>query len=133
MQFMPATWHSYGLGGDVHDPHDSIMGAANYLAQMGATLAPSSSHSTPDGLSRNPRLDRALLRYNHDEDYVRAVRNYAAMMDDDPTQYLNLYSWPVEISTMIGTIVLPAGYSQARRVSVSWWVITHNPDSLNVS
>ena len=71
MQFMPANWHSYGLGGDVHDPHDSIMCAANYLAQMGATLAPPSSHSAPDGLSRNPRLDRALLRYNHDEDYAR--------------------------------------------------------------
>jgi membrane-bound lytic murein transglycosylase B len=31
MQFLPSTWRRYGLGGDVHDPHDAILGAANYL------------------------------------------------------------------------------------------------------
>jgi membrane-bound lytic murein transglycosylase B len=31
MQFIPSTWAAYGLGGDVHDPHDAVMGAANYL------------------------------------------------------------------------------------------------------
>jgi membrane-bound lytic murein transglycosylase B len=31
MQFIPSTWRAYGLGGDVHDPHDAILGAANYL------------------------------------------------------------------------------------------------------
>ena len=36
MQFMPATWTAYGLGGDVHDPHDAILGAANLLAATGA-------------------------------------------------------------------------------------------------
>ena len=33
MQFLPDTWRRYGLGGDVHDPHDAILGAANYLAR----------------------------------------------------------------------------------------------------
>ena len=32
MQFEPATWRAYGLGGNVHDPRDAILGAANYLA-----------------------------------------------------------------------------------------------------
>src|SRR6185503_3727912 len=36
MQFMPGTWRTYGLGGDVHDPHDAILGAANYLHANGA-------------------------------------------------------------------------------------------------
>src|SRR5207253_1187355 len=36
MQFMPATWHAYGLGGNVHAPHDAILGAANYLRASGA-------------------------------------------------------------------------------------------------
>jgi membrane-bound lytic murein transglycosylase B len=31
MQFIPSTWAAYGLGGDVHDPHDAVLGAANYL------------------------------------------------------------------------------------------------------
>src|SRR4029079_6882709 len=36
MQFMPATWRAYGLGGNIHDPHDAILGAANYLRASGA-------------------------------------------------------------------------------------------------
>ena len=36
MQFMPATWRRYGLGGNVHDAHDAILGAANYLHASGA-------------------------------------------------------------------------------------------------
>ena len=36
MQFLPATWHEYGLGGNIEDPHDAILGAANYLAASGA-------------------------------------------------------------------------------------------------
>ena len=36
MQFMPATWRSYGRGGDVQDPHDAILGAARFLAAAGA-------------------------------------------------------------------------------------------------
>ena len=36
MQFLPATWREYGLGGNIEDPHDAILGAANYLAASGA-------------------------------------------------------------------------------------------------
>jgi membrane-bound lytic murein transglycosylase B len=32
MQFEPATWRAYGLGGDVYNEHDAILAAANLLA-----------------------------------------------------------------------------------------------------
>jgi soluble lytic murein transglycosylase-like protein len=61
MQFMPATWRAYGLGGDVRDPADAILGAANYLHANGA-----------------PRdLRRALWHYNPSHAYVDAVLRYS--------------------------------------------------------
>jgi membrane-bound lytic murein transglycosylase B len=64
MQFMPATWAAYGLGGDVHDPRDAILGAANLLHANGS-----------------PGDDaRALYRYNPSSLYVDAVRRYARRM-----------------------------------------------------
>jgi hypothetical protein len=30
MQFLPSTWAAHGLGGDVHDPRDAGLGAANW-------------------------------------------------------------------------------------------------------
>jgi membrane-bound lytic murein transglycosylase B len=56
MQFIPSTLRAYGLGGNVHDPHDAIIGAANYLHANGVPLNyrraffrynPSGSTSTP--------------------------------------------------------------------------------------
>src|SRR3954449_5457404 len=35
MQFEPATWRRYGMGGDVYDAHDAIVAAANLLAANG--------------------------------------------------------------------------------------------------
>ena len=64
MQFMPATWAAYGLGGDVLDPADAILGAANYLHANGA-----------------PGDDAAaLLHYNPSRRYVDAVRRFARRM-----------------------------------------------------
>src|SRR2546428_198137 len=61
MQFLPATWHAYGLGGDVHDPAGAILGAANYLHANGA-----------------PRNTwNALYRYNPSRLYVDAVLRFA--------------------------------------------------------
>ena len=49
MQFMPAHVEAYGLGGDIQDPRDAVMAAANYLRASGA-----------------PRdYRRALYAYNH--------------------------------------------------------------------
>lgn len=102
MQFMPATWASYGLGGDVTDPHDAILGAANYLRANGG--------ATADG------LDRALRRYNNDERYVRAVRAYAAVMQDDERSYLAFHAWEVYFRTTAGRVHLPVGYDEAEPV-----------------
>jgi soluble lytic murein transglycosylase-like protein len=64
MQFMPATWAAYGMGGDVQDPRDAIMGAANYLHANG---------SPGDD-------DRALYHYNPSSLYVKAVQGYRRQM-----------------------------------------------------
>jgi len=81
MQFIRATWASYGQGGDVHDPHDAILGAARFLHAAGA---PSDERA-------------ALLRYNPSPLYVRAVRGYARLMRRDPRAYYGLYAWPAPI------------------------------------
>jgi len=36
MQFTPATWIDYGMGGDIFDPQDSINASANYLKSLGS-------------------------------------------------------------------------------------------------
>jgi membrane-bound lytic murein transglycosylase B len=76
MQFMPATWRAYGMGGDVRDPRDAIMGAANYLRASGA----------PAGYRR------ALYAYNPSDLYVRTVRMYARRIATDPRAYPQLYA-----------------------------------------
>jgi membrane-bound lytic murein transglycosylase B len=77
MQFMPATWRAYGLGGDVRDPHDAIIGAANLLSQAGAPAS----------------YARALYAYNPSSLYVDAVRHYARVMARDSDAVYILYSW----------------------------------------
>lgn len=111
MQFIPATWARYGMGGDVWQPHDAIMGAANYLAANGG--------------NSDATLDQALRRYNDDVRYVRAVRNYAAMMDADPHAFAALHAWPVEYRTTEGDIPLPTGYASDHPVPVAEWLASH--------
>jgi membrane-bound lytic murein transglycosylase B len=79
MQFIPSTWRAYGLGGNVHDPHDAILGAANYLHANGAPR----------------RAWAALYRYNPSSLYVEAVLRYARQMTRDPRAYYAYYSWQV--------------------------------------
>jgi membrane-bound lytic murein transglycosylase B len=86
MQFMPATWRQYGLGGNVQDAHDSIMGAANYLRASGAP--------------RN--LRRALHAYNPSLAYVDAVLRYARQISADRTMFYALYCWQVFVKTPKG-------------------------------
>lgn len=90
MQFIPSTWRAYGLGGDVHDPHDSILGAANYLHANGAP--------------RNYR--RALFRYNPSWLYVDAVLRYARRIRADPRAFYVLYSRQVFVRTPRGLVRL---------------------------
>jgi membrane-bound lytic murein transglycosylase B len=79
MQFMAATWRAYGRGGDISDPHDAILGAANYLHANGA-----------------PRSNlRALLHYNPSRDYASAVQRYARRIRTDWRAFYGYYAWSV--------------------------------------
>ena len=81
MQFMPATWRAYGLGGDVRDPHDAILGAANYLHANGA-----------------PRSNRrALFHYNPSSHYVEAVLRFARRIRRDERAFYAYYAWQVYV------------------------------------
>ena len=90
MQFIPSTWRAYGMGGDVHDDHDAIMGAANYLRASGA----------PGSYSR------ALYAYNNHSLYVRAVLRFARRMKVDRRAYWRLWSWQVFVRTRRGDVRL---------------------------
>jgi hypothetical protein len=83
MQFIPSTWRAYGMGGDVHDPHDAILGAANYLRASGAP----------------GDLPGALYAYNPSDLYVRAVLAYAERIRRDRHAFLSYYSWEVFVRT----------------------------------
>ena len=86
MQFLPSTWRTYGLGGDVHDPHDAILGAANYLHASGAPRS----------------YRRALYGYNPSSAYVDAVLRYARRMRIDRRAYFGYYAWQVFARTPRG-------------------------------
>ncbi len=86
MQFIPSTWAAYGMGGDIDDPHDAIMGAANYLRASGAP-----------GDYRD-----ALYAYNPSPAYVEAVMRYTHRIRQDPNAYLAYYSWQVFVNTPSG-------------------------------
>jgi soluble lytic murein transglycosylase-like protein len=82
MQFEPATWKAYGLGGDVDDPHDAILGAANYLA---------ANHARTDERD-------ALYHYNRSPLYVDAVLRYARRIGRDRHAFFAYYCWRVIVS-----------------------------------
>ena len=86
MQFMPATWRAYGLGGDVQDPHDAILGAANYLRANGAARD----------------LRTALWHYNPSQLYVDAVVAFARRIRADRHAFLSYYAWSVFVRTTDG-------------------------------
>ena len=86
MQFLPATWRAYGLGGDVRDPHDAIVGAANYLRAHGAPRS----------------YRRALYAYNPSPLYVDAVLRYARRIVSDRRAFLTYYSRQVFVVTPSG-------------------------------
>jgi tetratricopeptide (TPR) repeat protein len=77
MQFLPTTFREYGGGGDIMSAHDSIQAAALLLARNGAPAD----------------YDRAILRYNHSQDYVTAVKAYAAAIRGDGLWLTRLYYW----------------------------------------
>jgi soluble lytic murein transglycosylase-like protein len=94
MQFIPSTWEAFGAGGDVHDPHDAILGAGRYLAASGGP----------------GDMRAALFAYNRADAYVDAVTGYAQNMLDDERAYYGYYHWQVTYRTVDGLYLLPVGY-----------------------
>ncbi len=88
MQFIPSTWDAYGMGGDIHEPRDAIMGAANYLSASGA----------PESYRR------ALYAYNPSDHYVDAVLAYTRRIRHDRDAYLAFHSWQVFVNTPGGIV-----------------------------
>jgi soluble lytic murein transglycosylase-like protein len=95
MQFMPATWSSYGKG-DVNSDHDSIIAAARYLVAAGAP----------------GDMQRAFYAYNHSLGYVNALLAYASVMKNDPAQYAGYHGWQVYYATVDGPVFLPVGWTK---------------------
>jgi membrane-bound lytic murein transglycosylase B len=77
MQFEPATWRAYGLGGDVDNEHDAILAAANLLAANGGRT--------------NERA--ALMHYNLSPLYWDTVLHLAHRMASVPTAFREYYTW----------------------------------------
>jgi membrane-bound lytic murein transglycosylase B len=94
MQFMPATWASYGRG-DVNNPHDAILAAGRYLK----------AHGAPSNMSK------AIYAYNPSMLYVRAVQLYAQQMFTNERTFLGYYNWQVYVPTRNGVVLLPEGWS----------------------
>ena len=94
MQFMPATWASYGRG-DVNNPHDAILAAGRYLH----------THGAPQNMAR------AIYAYNPSTLYVRAVQLYAQQMFANNRVFLGYYNWQVYVQTTKGEVLLPEGFS----------------------
>jgi len=108
MQFMPQTWAAYGRG-DVNSPRDAIMSAGNYLAASGFA----------------GNRDRAIYAYNHANQYVRAVNDYAAILAADPGAFAGYYRWEVYYYTTAGDVLLPIGYAETQRIPVEEYLAAH--------
>ncbi len=78
MQFMPETWQSYGVDAleagyaDPYNPVDAVFAAARYLRAAGAATD----------------LRRAILAYNHSEEYVDSVMLRAKLVSTYPKQVI---------------------------------------------
>jgi transglycosylase-like protein with SLT domain len=90
MQFLPSTWEAFGLGGDIHDTRDAILGAANYLRATGA----------PED------MPAALWAYNPVEYYRQAVLRYERLMRRDVRVFYAFYSWQVFVRIRSGAVQL---------------------------
>jgi membrane-bound lytic murein transglycosylase B len=77
MQFIPGTWRQYGQGGNIMDPHDSILAAARLLVRNGAP----------------GNMRQAIFHYNNDYDYVDAVEFFARAYRANPHWIDHMYYW----------------------------------------
>ncbi|HTY27088.1 MAG TPA: lytic transglycosylase domain-containing protein [Mycobacterium sp.] len=109
MQFLPATFASYGQGGDIDSPRDSIAAAGRYLAANGFATD----------------RDHAIYQYNHANQYVRAVDQYAALIASDPSAFGAYYRWDVYCRTTAGDVLLPIGYAATSPIPAADYVASH--------
>ena len=109
MQFLPSTFASYGNGGDIASPHDSILAAGRFLAANGFA----------------GDRDRAIFAYNHSGEYVGAINDYAAVLAGDPAAFAGYYRWDIYYFTTSGDVLLPVGYAQTQRIPVADYVASH--------
>ncbi|MGZ4513815.1 MAG: transglycosylase SLT domain-containing protein [Mycobacterium sp.] len=109
MQFLPTTFATYGQGGDINSPRDSIMAAGRLLAA--------------NGFANDPA--HAVYGYNHAHEYVRAVDQYAALIAADPAAFPTYYRWDVYYVTTAGDVLLPVGYTAPSPIPVGEYLATH--------
>ena len=109
MQFLPSTFATYGQGGDINSPRDSILAAGRFLAANGF------------GGDR----DHAIYQYNHAHQYVQAVDQYAALIASDPAVFGDYYRWDVYYNTTAGDVLLPIGYATTSRIPVGDYLASH--------
>lgn len=109
MQFLPSTFAAYGEGGDIAAPRDSILAAGRYLAANGFAT----DH------------DHAIYRYNHSNQYVRAVNQYAALIGADPAAFTGYYRWDVYFLTTAGDVLLPIGYAASSPIPAEEYLAGH--------
>ncbi len=113
MQFLPSTWDIYGNGGDIDDPHDSILAAARLLRSNGFIRDKAS----------------ALYRYNNSAAYVRGVSLHAQVMQRQPRALLGYHAWQVYYLTERGSVWLEEGYAARRPIPVDRYLEQH-PEAL---
>jgi hypothetical protein len=104
MQFLPATWATYGHG-DIYRPRDAIFAAARFLAGHGAPAS----------------IGSALYAYNPSWRYVDAVQRYARQLRADPNALPGYYDSQVIYRLTRGWVLLPRGYGitpAARAITV---------------
>lgn len=109
MQFLPSTFASYGQGGDINSPRDSIMAAGRLLGANGFA---------------NDR-DHAIYGYNHAHQYVQAVDDYAALIGADPAAFATFYRWDVYYVTTAGDVLLPTAYAATSPIPVDEYLAAH--------
>jgi hypothetical protein len=76
-----------------------------------------------NGFPEDP--DSAIYRYNHTDEYVTAVRQYAAILAADPAAFTGYYRWNVYYNTTSGDVLLPVGYTQTTPVAVDDYLASH--------
>lgn len=99
MQFMPATWASYGRG-SIYRPRDAIMAAARFLL----------AHGAPG------HIRAALFSYNPSWRYVDAVLRYASRIRASTRALAGYYRYHVIYRMARGWFLLPPGYGSRRGV-----------------